>query len=469
MKQNYNFSAFIPIVLGIYLVTMANGAGYLAVILVALPALLLISGGIRSLLKPDYWAPHHVVCGALLALLLALPVGFLCSASLGYSMLAIAVVCFITGGWIQIRMHPRFDDIPAPKPTPIYSAQVALDDAVLSLMSSFAAVPNRSLLAEAVRESETAYALFKEYGWLDNPRAFHKQPPAIERVNSTPLRIRGFDCEHLAIESQFVPSQEIPGNDRWQSYAANQTSHAYILRHQKPGPWLICVHGAGMGHPKQDFKAFRVAQLHQRGINVALFTLPVHGARAPGKINGEKFFGVSVLDFVHGMSHAIWDLRRLISWIRHQQSTQIGAYGISLGAYTSALLAGIEENLDCVIAGVPTSDLIHTNEYLASALQHRLGIAAGINMTQDRAIHRVVSPLCVDPFPARQNRYMYAASADQFVPIEQVRALWLHWEKPEIQWLTGGHVLAPFQRNVHQFVESATARSFGLFPAPAGE
>jgi pimeloyl-ACP methyl ester carboxylesterase len=334
----------------------------------------------------------------------------------------------------------------------------------LSLFSVMAPLAKQETLREAVEESEAAHTLFVERGWIEKPESFHKTPPEIQSVAWKPLRIRGYDCEHLSFDSEFEPDYALPGRDRWLSYRENQTSHAWVLRHKQPGPWLICVHGAGMGNPKQDFQAFRARQLHeQSGLNVAMYVLPVHGPRAPGGFSGAKFFGNSPLDFLHAESQAIWDLRRLIGFIQRQEATQIGVIGISLGGYTSALLAGLEDRLSCVIASVPPSDMIHTTrEYLAGSVERRLSAAAGVDNNRDRALYRVVSPLALSPRVEHQGRFIFAATGDQFVPIEQVRALWLHWQKPRISWCTGGHLSSQMQRDFHLLVDEAIATTFGL-------
>ena len=52
------------------------------------------------------------------------------------------------------------------------------------------------------------------------------------------------------------------------------------------------------------------------GLNVVLPVLPLHGAR---KIKGAAFPGEDVLDDVHAAAQAVWDIRRLLSWIRSQE------------------------------------------------------------------------------------------------------------------------------------------------------
>jgi dipeptidyl aminopeptidase/acylaminoacyl peptidase len=117
-------------------------------------------------------------------------------------------------------------------------------------------------------------------------------------------------------------------------------------------------------------------------------------------------------------------LRRLIGWLRQERATQIGLYGISLGGYTCSVLAGLEDGLECVIAGVPSSDVLHTGAYLASSIERRVPAAAGMDIQRDRKLLSVVSPFSFEPRISHERRFIYAATADQFVPIEQISALW---------------------------------------------
>jgi len=462
MRPVKRLSAWVPTLAGLSLLVLASRTGVLPAVLAALPASLMLAGGMISLLAPDLRAPQHIATGAVLGLLLALPLSLVGGLELGLVTLASSGAAFVAAGWLTIRLEPPLDEVPSPAPSPGYGARVALDGAFLNIMTLTAAPPSANALSEAVRESEAAHALFVDRGWIKEPRSFHRTPPEIETIESSPLRVRGVDCEHLRIESGYDPDPELPGRDRWLGYEKNRTSHAWVLRHQKPGPWLVCVHGFGMGNPGRDIPAFRAKQLHERaGLNVALIALPVHGPRAPGRFSGMEFLGLSPIDLVHAESQAVWDLRRLIGWIRKQEATHVGVFGISLGGYTSAVLAGVEDGLSCVIAGVPPSDLIATGEGLATTLERRRADAAGVGYERDRAVQRVVSPLALAPRLERERRFIFAATGDQFVPLAQVRALWLHWERPRISWCTGGHVSALLQREPRALVHEAIAASFG--------
>ena len=453
-------SAWLPLLAGAALFIIGARSDVVTLLVATLPAVLMIAGGVRMLLNPDLRGPQHAALGGVLGAALALAAGFSSSAVMGIAMLSISVCVFLACGWFQLQLQPKLKDIPAPAPSLTYSAKVAVDGAFLSLMAWLAPLPSEAALADVVTESETAHALFVEKGWLDNPESYHQNPPDIETCDLTKLTVAGLECEYLKVESGYLPDPTLPGSERWLSYTENKTSHALILRRQEPAPWLVCVHGFGMGNPKQDFTAFRAKHIFETmKVNIALFTLPVHGPRAPKGFNGAKFMALSPMDFIHAESQAIWDLRRLISWIRTQGATRVGVFGISLGGYTSAVLASIEDNLDCVIAGVPPSDVIATGEYLATSLERRLMAAAGYDVSRDRALQSVVSPLHLRPRIAHDRRFMFAATGDQFVPIEQINALWQHWQQPKISWCTGGHVSALMQKAPRVLIDEAIAKA----------
>ena len=112
----------------------------------------------------------------------------------------------------------------------------------------------------------------------------------------------------------------------------------------------------------------------------------------------------------------MWDVRRLVSWIKDQGATSIGLYGVSLGAYVVALLAGIEEGFDAVVAGVPVVDfplLFHEHSPVhirARSIEHH--IIGG----EAEDVYRVVSPMSFEPKMARDRRFIFAGHGDLWVP-----------------------------------------------------
>ena len=185
--------------------------------------------------------------------------------------------------------------------------------------------------------------------------------------------------ERIVFDSGYRPYPGEPGRKRWLSYSANDREYALMLRHKEPRPWLVCVHGAEMGRAALDLTLFRAWHLHEDlGLNVVLPVLPMHGPRGRGLPNGAVYPGEDVMDNVHATAQAVWDVRRLLSWIRAQQpESPIGLNSLSLGGYVTSLVASLEDGLTCAILGVPVADLIELR-----------GRHAGLGRRDPRPAHR---------------------------------------------------------------------------------
>jgi hypothetical protein len=72
-----------------------------------------------------------------------------------------------------------------------------------------------------------------------------------------------------------------------------------------------------------------------------------------------------------------------------------------------------------------------------------------------RAVSHVVSPLAYPPRVPHELRFIYAGLADRVVKPYQPRALWRHWEEPEIHWFSGGHVLGIWNGTIGDFLVRA--------------
>jgi hypothetical protein len=345
--------------------------------------------------------------------------------------------------------------------TPALGLQVAMDELVLSVLRDPRLYPSREDYVRAEEETLAADALFQARGWADDPAAYHLAPDPIGSWHLVPERAAGVSFEHLSFASGYEPHPDEPGRERWLAHRPNRTAHAWVLGSgDLTRPWLVCLHGFGTGTAAVDLRAFRAAQLHRSyGINVLLPVLPLHGPRASGRHSGDGLMSFDLIDSVHGLAQAVWDVRRMLGWLRGLGATTIGTYGLSLGGYTAALLASLEEGLACVIAGIPASDIPALYRHHSPPWIRRRAATFHLWGAETARVHSVVSPLALEPKPAWEHRYVFAGMGDRMATPEQALRLWRHWGEPRILWYPGGHVGAYWSRGVGAFVHEALVSS----------
>ena len=309
------------------------------------------------------------------------------------------------------------------------------------------------------REVHEAVDFYGERGWLEKPQDYFTAPQTPTEVSVRRYTNRGRTQERLSFESGYQPHPGEPGAERWMSYTGNRRGYALMLRHPEPRPWLVCIHGTEMGRAGLDLTLFRAWHLHEDfGLNVILPVLPMHGPRARGLPKGAVFPGENVMDDVHGTAQSVWDVRRVIAWIRAQQpDARIGLNSISLGGYIAGLVASLDDDLTCAILGVPPSNLVELlgrHSGLASDDPRRMTIELA------KPIGRMVSPLSMEPKVPARGRFIYAGVADRIVhPRQQVMQLWEHWGRPDIGWYHGGHTGFFQARPVQRYIDAALVQS----------
>lgn len=337
--------------------------------------------------------------------------------------------------------------------SPILFAKVAADEAACAVRRFRTASLSDAEWQRICGEVGAAARQFEAAGWMDQPALYHREPTR-PRVHITRARSFGVDYEHLRFCSGYAPHAGEPGRGRWLGYRPCRTSHAWLLR--RPGkrrPWLLCIHGYGMGMPAVDLGAFQAASLALAlDVNVIIPVLPLHGLRRIGRASGDGFFAGDCLDTVHAEAQAIWDLRRLLRWMRAQGDGPIGVYGLSLGGYTAALLASLEDGLDCVIAGIPASDFPALARLHTPAANLADATRAGLEWDVVDRVLQVISPLAMAPRVAWERRYLFGGTDDRIVPPEQVNKLWEHWGQPQTIWYSGSHLSYWWERGVQSWL-----------------
>jgi hypothetical protein len=346
------------------------------------------------------------------------------------------------------------------------AAKVALDEFFLCAEVLSAPVVSPRDGARLGRELRRALALYEREGWVRDPTRYHRTPPPLEGAHLHHGRSPWGRFRRLRFESGYEPHPDEPGRARWLSYHATRTAYAWLLEHPGPSrPWVVCVPGYRMGHPLVDFTGFRVHWLHRRlGVNVAIPVMPLHGPRSAGSRGGDGFLRGDFVDTVHAQAQAVWDVRRIVAWLRREGAPAVGAHGVSLGGYTAALLAALEP-LDCVIAGIPTTDFVDLIRAHMPRVAYRMLERLGVDFESLERMLRVVSPLAMPPLVPHERRFVYAGAADRLAPPDHALALWRHWDRPTLTWYEGSHVSFLLEPDVKRSIRMALERS-GFVQAP---
>ena len=350
-------------------------------------------------------------------------------------------------------------EVPLARPTLSLASHALRDEIVLVGLLWRRPLSDPAAYERINGEILRAVDFYGDSGWLDDPAGFFPAPPPPTDVSIRSYTKGDRTHQRISFDSGYTPHPGEPGAERWRGYAGGEREYAMVLRHPEPRPWLVCVHGTEMGRAGLDLTLFRAWHLHHDlGLNVVLPVLPMHGPRAKGLPKGAVFPGEDVLDDVHGTAQAVWDVRRVLAWIREQQpDAPIGLNGISLGGYIAALVASLDDDLTCAILGVPPSNLVellgkHSGLPRNDPRRTTIGLA--------KPIGEMVSPLSLEPKVAPGGRFIYAGLADRIVhPRRQVMQLWEHWGRPEVGWYHGGHTGFFEAKPVQRYVETALVES----------
>ncbi len=374
---------------------------------------------------------------------------------------AFAVNALLRGGY-----GPVGPGIPRGRMSAALAAQVALDEALLGVMRSPRRFPSHKDWMRIGDDLAATLDFYGEHGWLGNPRAYHRTPPPLVSPSIRRASVWGLRYERLTWPSEFEPHDGEPRGADWRAYERNGTAHAYVVRSGEHRPWLVCLHGFGVGYAAADFVAFRAAHLaRDLGLNLIFPVLPLHGPRRAGLFGGAELLSNELHRFVIGMSHAMWDIRRIVAWAR-TQNPRVAVYGMSLGGFAASLLATLEPNLEAVIAGVPVTDLPSLLQNHVPRRVVERGETYGVNLESLRRAFSVVSPLVSPPMLSPSNLYIFAALGDRLAPPAQARLLQDVWQTQNFHWYEGAHLAFLWDASVNAFIDDALRDS--LAPGRVG-
>ncbi|MCC6624250.1 MAG: alpha/beta hydrolase family protein [Deltaproteobacteria bacterium] len=294
---------------------------------------------------------------------------------------------------------------------------------------------------------------YESYLTTGDPQRYFLEPQGtvpvrVRRVTEAGVfQPRDGSCENLRFESPFVPR-----NPRlrkgYLSHERNRMAHVRYWRHANgPRPTVIAIHGFGAEGYALNQWMFALPWMYETlGLDVALFNLPFHGKRQTqfSPFSGHGFFAGGIARINEAFAQAVYDFRLLLNYLEeHRGVTEVGVTGISLGGFTSALLAATEPRLRFSIPNVPVAslaDIVLEWEPLGTIIRAALKTLK-IDVREARRLLAVSCPLTWKPILPKKRLMVIGGVGDRLAPPTHSRILWEHWDRPRLHWFPGSHVL----------------------------
>jgi pimeloyl-ACP methyl ester carboxylesterase len=233
---------------------------------------------------------------------------------------------------------------------------------------------------------------------------------------------------------------------RWSAFASNKVVRAQHWRHADgPRPTLCVIHGFMGSSYLANGRFFSLPWYYRSGYDVLMYTLPFHGQRAEkcSPFSGFGYFAGGLSSFAEATAQAVHDFRSIVDYLRHTGVDRIALTGISLGGYTAALVASVDDRLEAVIPNCPVvtpakmfDQWFPANKLVGLGL--RLTNISRDELTAGLSYH---CPLNYPPLLPRDRRMIITGLGDRMAPPEQAVMLWEHWNRCALHWFPGSHVL----------------------------
>ena len=283
------------------------------------------------------------------------------------------------------------------------------------------------------------------------PAFFFREPPSSVHVKEYEPRWGIFEpeggrCIGLKFESPYQPFNSRL-DETFARHENNRTARARWWRHDgPPRPVLLAIHGFMADPYWLNVRFFSLKQFYEQGYDVVLFTLPHHGLRAEQSTyySGQGFFTAGMSGINEHMGQAICDLRVLLRYLRKDCGIdRIALTGVSLGGWTAALYASLDDQVEAVIPNVPVVspvDLLLEWHPVGGIVRTGL-FALRWSVRHLRKIMAVTTPLTYRPKIATERLMIIGGVGDRLAPPKHSRLLWDHWDRCRIHWFPGNHVL----------------------------
>jgi pimeloyl-ACP methyl ester carboxylesterase len=303
-------------------------------------------------------------------------------------------------------------------------------------------------------------------GTLGLPSRFFPVPdePVVQLTpaGGGPLGTQVVDLSYPSDYEPFLPD----ARELHLRMTANLTAHVRWWTSGRGRPVLVLLHGWGGGRHWVTERTFAVDYWLRHGWDVAAFILPFHGDRAPGiqrLRSGALFPSTNPVRTNEGFGQAIFDLRGLSRFLRRRGAPAVGALGMSLGGYTTALWASVAGpddvgGIDFAVAMIPAVSMARLMwRHGVTSPEHTRAVKAGVTEDLLADAFAVHTPTTRPARPARERLFVIGGRGDRVTPPEQAEALAAHWGV-DVRWFDGGHLAQVGRGEVLRDVRRALGR-----------
>lgn len=307
-------------------------------------------------------------------------------------------------------------------------------------------------------ELERAFAILRVYTdpeVLADPDRLLAPPAALPKpVPRWRRPVRGGMHSHLTFPTPYRPVHRLYAAE-FRRYDNLDTVHLFSWTHARPAPASILVtHGWGVGRKQIHEREFGLQYLFRRlGLDVYFYVMPFHWLRRPKgvRFSGELHPSPNLMRTNETFIQKALELRSALRWIKARNPAPLGMMGSSLGGYTTALLASLEDSLDFAVPVMPPASLADLF-WTASRGDPVIDEVAKMGMTRERfvdawALH---SPLTHQPKVPWRARLLVEAEGDNLVTAAHSHSLWEHWGRPRRYSFAGGHILQVYRADYHR-------------------
>jgi hypothetical protein len=298
--------------------------------------------------------------------------------------------------------------------------------------------------AERIEALSRLVELYASTRYFDDPGSFFPPPEPVSPRRYPVRPLADGQVIDLGWSSRFEPfvAEIAP---RYLTAAANRWGAARWYRHagKASRPCIVLIHGYLAGTFVIEERLWAAEWFYRHGFDVLLPALPFHG---PRRGRGRPPFPSSDPRItIEGFRQTVLDLRAAISIARDDGCDSVGVLGMSLGGYSAALLATVNDDLAFCVPYLPLASIADF-----ARENGRLNGDEAEQREQYRlleSVYRVVSPMGRPVRVAREGRMVLAAEWDRITPVAHAHRIAEHFDVA-VQIVDGGHILQLGRRAV---------------------